>query len=539
MILVQRRGAFADAMLRALKQKGVPVAGADRLVLTQHIAVMDCIALAEFLLLPQDDLTLATLLKSPFIGISEDALFELGFNRGEQSLWQRLRSNSKFETEADFLSSLLARVDYLPPYELFAYALETCGGRRKLAGRLGSEVDDPLNEFLSLALQYTHAHTPSLQGFLHWLRSGATEVKRDMEKGRDEVRIMTVHGAKGLQAPIVFLPDTTRPPRYDSGILWTDTEERIPLWSPFSGFDDSHYRSLKELYRSETDREYRRLLYVAMTRAEDELYICGWKGARPVPEGCWWELVKQGVEAGSGWVVDGDRHILSCPQLSPVPATPRPAAQHTILNLPGWINTPPANEPSPPKPLAPSRIGTEGSNTLSPVKDILARERGMLIHRLLQYLPDVAPQDRTRVIQQFIRHYGNGFTPQEQNTMEQEVSGILQHPDFAPVFGPDSVAEAPVSGIVQDSQGNKVVISGQIDRLCVHGDDVYIIDYKTGREVPAAESQIPMAYLRQMDAYRQLIARIYPGKTIRCALLWTAEPRLMTLSNAILESLAA
>ncbi len=533
MILVQRRGTFADAMLRALKRHDVAVAGADRLVLTEHIAVQDCMKLAQFLLLPQDDLTLAEVLKSPFIGITEDALFELAYGRDKETLWHRLRDNSKYAEAFEFLSNLLAATDYMPPYELFAHVLETLGGRKKLASRLGSEIDDPLNEFLSLSLQYGQNHAPSLQGFLHWLEAGATEIKRDMEKGRDEVRILTVHGAKGLQAPIVFLPDTTRMPPHEGGILWTTGDAGVPLWSPMSGYDDRHYRALKQARRMEMEREYRRLLYVAMTRAEDELYICGWKGSRAIGDGCWYELVRRSAE---GWETQDDKHVLSSMQSADAKIKHAPSQITPIAaDLPKWAHEAAASEPVPSRPLTPSHLDHNADALPPSAKE--ARERGLLVHRLLQYLPEVPAEQRTEVMARFLTRYGTAFSDADREHIGKEVLGIIEHPKFAPVFGPNSVAEASITGVA--SEGSPVVIAGRIDRLAVLPDAVYIVDYKTGRKTPANESDVPAAYLRQMDAYRQLVKRIYPDKTVYCALLWTSEPRLMILSDALLQSLAA
>jgi len=528
MILVQRRGRFASAMLRALKKGNIAVAGADRLILTEHIAIADCIALAEFLLLPQDDLILATVLKSPFIGLSEEALFELAYDRKNLSLWQRLKANTKFLSPCEFLSGLLAKADYLPPYELFAYILETLGGRRKLVQRLGMEIEDPLNEFLGLALQYGDVHTPSLQGFLHWLQSGVAIVKRDMEKTRDEVRIMTVHGAKGLQAPIVFLPDTTRLPRHDGGILWTKEPESIPLWPPSAEDEDKHCRTLKEVLRLDSEREYRRLLYVAMTRAEDELYVCGWKGGAPVSDKSWYALIRQAAK--DKWRMENDKLILLSEQTTLPRIKPAHIRQTAHTQLPYWVDTSPVKEPSPSRPLSPSHMEPVTAAG-SPLQDQTARLRGLLIHRLLQYLPDVNADERETVIERFISRHGNDFSQSIKDSIKQDVRAIFQHPDFAHLFSGDSIAEAPVSGMVYGDDGIPVILSGQIDRLIVLEDAVYIIDYKTNTHVPETEAEVPESYIKQMAAYRRLIARIYPDKTIRCALLWTSAPKLMLLTS--------
>ncbi len=544
LILVQRRGTFTNAMLRALKQHNINVAGSDRLILTSHIAVEDCIALAHFLLLPQDDMTLATVLKSPFIGLSEEELFELAYDRREHALWQRLkdfaftpggrRDVAKpyqegviYHSAYTFLSDLLAKVDYLPPYELFAHILETLEGRKKLAARLGTEIYDPLNEFLSHALQYSNMHAPSLQGFLHWLQSGESEIKRDMEKAKDEVRIMTVHGAKGLQAPIVFLPDTTRLPQPEAGILWSDTDH-VPLWSPHADYEDEHYRGLKERIKLQKEREYRRLLYVAMTRAEDELYICGWKGKKQVAEKCWYELIRQGISGN--WKEENGKMALRSEQTEPPKSAIADIKRKSSATLPAWINTPPASEPAASRPLAPSRMEAP-AKALSPLQDQATRTKGLLIHRLLQYIPDIAPEMRAATIEDFIGRYSRDFNKSTRERISREVMDIIEHPDFVPIFSPDSVAEAPISGIVHDKEGNPIVISGQIDRLAVIGDKVYVIDYKSNAQPPEREQEVPPAYLKQMEAYKKLVARIYLEKTIYCGLLWTTIPKLMFLTD--------
>ncbi|MCH7544076.1 MAG: double-strand break repair helicase AddA [Proteobacteria bacterium] len=306
MVLVRQRTGFVEELVRALKQLSVPVAGIDRMVLTDQLPVMDLIALGRFLLLAEDDLTLATVLKGPLIGLDEEQLFTLAYGRGEASLWEALKLKAREAPDGDFaraqtyLAGLLARVDYARPYELFAEVLNVKGGRRKLLRRLGPDADDPLNEFLALALAYERVAAPSLQGFLHWVEAGEASIKRDLEQGtRNEVRVMTVHGAKGLQAPIVFLPDTMQAPVKSPRLLWLerpDLAPPLPLWAPRRGHEDALVRSLRANVNLLRDQEYRRLLYVALTRAEDRLYICGWRQAKTPPEGCWYNLVKAGLE---------------------------------------------------------------------------------------------------------------------------------------------------------------------------------------------------------------------------------------------------
>ena len=341
MVLVRRRGGFVEDLVRALKDEDVPVAGADRMVLTEQMAVMDLMALAGVLLLPEDDLTLATVLKGPLVGLSEDQLFRLAWNRGPAGLWETLRArltdDPDFERAWLYLSDLMAVADRLTPHALFAHVLGPLGGKRRLLARLGPDAEDPIDEFVALTLAFERAHPPSLQGFLRWLETGAVEIKRDLEQGgRDAVRIMTVHGAKGLQAPIVFLPDTMQVPTKGDRLLWLGgPADELLLWPPRAEMADEACRSGRDAQKAAREREYRRLLYVAMTRAEDRLILCGWQTRKAPPESCWYNLVRAGVArtaaeaddpflAAAGETADARVLRLACPQSGP--AEDEPAA---------------------------------------------------------------------------------------------------------------------------------------------------------------------------------------------------------------------
>jgi len=526
LILVQKRtGLFVPSLMRALNRHQIPVSGADRLWLNEHIAVQDLVALCKFLLLPQDDMTLATVLKSPFLGITEEALFTLSYNRHPHTLWQRLNSNSDFQKEAEWLGDLLAKVDYMQPYELLAHILETLGGRKKLMDRLGSEIEDPLNEFLSLAITYSNEHTPSLEGFIHWFETTNTVIKRDMEKAGNAVRIMTVHGSKGLQAPIVFLADCDRiNTRSDNSIVWF--EDDIPFLTASSEEEDHFMNELKAKRKAEKLCEYRRLLYVAMTRAEDELYLCGVRTAREPSPDCWYSLIAASIT--QEWEIKEDRKILSCPQSIAPKRKMALIHQNPHIEMPEWIGKAARPESNPTRPLTPSHWQEPEANA-SPVKDNAKLKKGLLVHRLLQYLPEIAPSQRVAVLDNLLKREGADFSAIQQREIKTGVLAILDNPEFALLFSKDAVAEAPICGIIQDAEGNPVTISGQIDRLCVSEKEVYIIDYKTSINVPESLTQVPKPYLKQMEAYRKLVTAIYPEKQVKCGLLWTANASLMML----------
>lgn len=373
MILVRRRGGFVHEMVRALKERDIDVAGVDRMVLSDQIAVMDLIALGRFLLLPNDDLTLATVLKSPLIGLDEEELFELAHGREEHRLWRELRrrapENVSFARADRLLSSYLARTDTTPPYELFAGILAEGepSGRRRILERLGIEAADPLDEFLAQALEYERGHVASLQGFLHWLEASESDIKRDMEGGEGgRVRVMTVHGSKGLQAPIVFMPDTLQLPRGTAKILWGEREDGVPfpLCAPAKPEDAPASTAAKEAAERKRNEEYRRLLYVAMTRAEDRLYVAGWATKQRAPEGNWYELIRNAL---SGIATPVDDQAISDAAGSDLPVlryeTPQERAVEAKIAeaakiaekpaLPLWALAQPAPEPVPPRPLMP------------------------------------------------------------------------------------------------------------------------------------------------------------------------------------------
>lgn len=578
LVLVRRRTELVDRLIRELKQRGVTVAGVDRLTLSKHIAVMDLLALGQFLLLPEDDLTLATVLKGPFIGFDDDDLFHLAHDRGKQSLWRRLEAAAKTDArmQAGFawLAELLSAVDFRPPYELYAHVLtQPCpapapageftpmSGRRALISRLGVEAEDPVDEFLSLTLSFDLRRVPSLQGFLHWFAAGEAEIKRDLESGEnDALRLMTVHGAKGLQAPIVILPDTVRKPRgggANVSFYWVDGADSrfdgdaapVFLWPPAKRFEEDRCKAAREEADFKADQEYRRLLYVAMTRAEDRLYVCGYNSDKTAAEGCWYELVRNGLNAlpgivtepfdgGDGWTGDALRLEMGAANQDIEAA--EQAAMTTVAadTVPGWLFDAPAAEPTPPNPVAPSRPAVEDPPARSPLSgaDLGGEDRfkrGLLIHSLLQFLPDQPVEKRRALAESYLARPAHDLPESERARIVEEVIAVLEDPSFAPIFGPGSRAEAPIVGVLERASGVEVV-SGQIDRLLVTADEVLVVDYKTLRPAPSDSSRIPMAYRRQLAGYKGLLQKVFPGKTVKCALLWTDVPRLMPVDDQLI-----
>jgi ATP-dependent helicase/nuclease subunit A len=554
MVLVRRRTDFVDALIRELKRRRIEVAGLDRMVLTDQLAVRDLIALGDFALMPQDDLNLAAILKGPLFGFDEEALFSV-CNGRDGTVWQSLRVRAGTDEQcADAvarLSEILARADMTPPYEFFAHILGPMLGRARILARLREEANDPIDEFLALALAFETAHPPSLQGFLRWLAEGQAEIKRDLDQGvRDEVRIMTVHGAKGLQAPIVFLADTMQTPQPARGLLWDDGSDRdapdLLLWPPRSRTREEVAGRLYARERARQDEEYRRLLYVAMTRAEDRLYVAGYGTRNAAPAGSWHNLVRDGLgavadifdfDAGGFATADpwsGEGLVLSNPHtFAGEQAAGSEPADAAVLPLPDWSRIPAPEEPEPSRPLAPSRPVSAEPATRSPLGEDggAGFRRGLLVHRLLQTLPDLPAARREASARAFLARPVHELAADEIDALVAETFGVLDHPECAALFGPGSRAEVPVAGVVGGT-----AISGRIDRLLVTPETVRLLDFKTNRPPPVRVEDVPAIYLRQMAAYRALLSEIYENQRVECALLWTDGPRLMSLDAQVLDA---
>jgi ATP-dependent helicase/nuclease subunit A len=549
LVLVRRRGEFASALVRALKARSVPVAGLDRMMLTEQPAVQDLLCLCDALLLPQDDLTFAEMLVSPLGGLSDDSLMQLAMGRQgslRKALHARAAERPDWQAAADFFAALLARVDYVAPHALLVEALGKLGGRARLFARLGPEAAEPIDELLNAALQHAASHPPSLQGFVHWVRLAAAEVKRDAESAGGAVRVMTVHGAKGLEAPVVILPDTTGLPPEERGFCWAEdveTKAHLPLWQPNRELRCNAVEQLRQAQAAARACEYNRLLYVALTRARDRLVICGWEAARPLP-GTWYELVQRGMQAlpaaaqaFGAW--EGQMLVLETPQSAP-PETGRLVEPDAGVALPRWVGCAPdwrplplAPEPALPRPLAPSRPDGVELGPVPPSRSPLAaagqRDRfawGLAMHALLQHLPALAEDEREAAARAYAAQPALGLDAPE--TLAAQALGVLRSPELAALFGPGSRAEQPISGLV-----GAQVVSGHVDRLAILPDRVLIADYKT-RPAPAG-GQVPVLYLRQMAAYRAVLQLLYPDRPVLCVLIWTDGPVITVLQEDVLD----
>ncbi|MBS7540454.1 double-strand break repair helicase AddA [Ancylobacter lacus] len=559
LVLVRRRGAIFESVIRELKQRGVPVAGADRLVVAQHIAVMDLMALGDALIAPDDELALACALKSPLFGFDDHDLMKLAPGRTrrlEAELRARADADPKWAAAAAALDRLRPEALSLRPFDFYTRVLGRERGRARMLARLGPEAADALDEMLTLARNYESVETPSLAGFLAFLRRAGTEAKRDMEAGRDEVRVMTVHGAKGLEAPYVILADTTTGPRSgsESGLLRSQTADGRPLLL-LAGAKRNDTPAIAEARRRNEAAamdEYRRLLYVALTRAETTLVVAGADGKKARPAECWYNLVRAALE----------------PESVPAPAT---GFEGTVLRWPAGLPPPPAAAPpsasaspmvgdddeavlarllrpiddgGPPPParpaeavtgdisaatgvppagagtgaLAPSRAGAAGTldDTRSAAR-AAALMRGDLVHRLLAGLAGLPEDERAAAGRRLLDGEAAGWSATQREEVLATALATLALTELAPLFGPGSRAEVPLAGEIAPGQA----VSGRIDRLAVLPDRVLIADFKTDAQAPARP---PVHHIAQVGLYARLLERLYPGRAVEAVLVYTAGP---------------
>ncbi|WP_412504285.1 double-strand break repair helicase AddA [Roseovarius sp. SYSU LYC5161] len=532
LILVQRRSDLFHELIRECKNRALPIAGADRLKLGTELGVRDIAALLSFLATPEDSLSLATALKSPLFGWSEADLYDLAQGRHEKYLWTALRNRAEdFPETLAILRDLLDQADYLRPYDLIERVLTRHDGRRRLLARLGPEAEDGIDALLSQAMAYEARAVDSLTGFLVWLESDDPEIKRQLDSAGNRIRVMTVHGAKGLEAPVVILPDTAqRPLRNNPQLgeaggtaLWRMPKEESP--SVLTEVTD-HIQAAE---RAERDR----LLYVAMTRAEKWL-IVGAAGDIGTNGESWYSKINAGLDRagavehdfalGAGLRLQHEDWAETGSEIKETPDD-QPTAE-----FPGFLHQPAAPLAPRAETLSPSELG--GAKALPGERGLdedAAKRRGRQVHRLLEFLPQVSPDDWPRVAGNLLSRGEDAATGGELDLLLAEARAVLVKPTLQPLFDTDALAEVPVSATLAELGGRRV--HGIIDRLLVRDDHVLAVDFKTNAMVPDTPDHCPEGLLRQMGAYAAALAQIYPDRAIRTALLWTRTATLMRLPH--------
>jgi ATP-dependent helicase/nuclease subunit A len=553
LVLVRRRGNLFDAVIQALKHAEIPVAGADRLKLTEHIAIIDLMNIADALLLSQDDLALAVALKSPLFGLDDDDLFMLAHDRRgslRKALSQHAATDAKFLGVLKRLEECERRFRLDTPFAFYAWLLGGDGGRARILRRLGHEANDALDEFLELALNYERKAPASLQGFVAWLRSADTEVKRDVEISRDEVRVMTVHGAKGLEAAVVIMVDTTSSPSDTQRLRLIQVPRgdggEVTVWAGKKADDPEIVAKARTAMLEETEHEYRRLLYVAMTRAADRLIVAGIQpgNRNNLRDLCWYDLARKGF-ANSGLqeetIETPDGPVKRYSRIGDIDVgAGAAAASSPPTELPPWLRMPVPAESSAGLLLRPSDPGDDDGRSVRSGEELasrtLALQRGTLVHRLLQSLPDLASERRREAAQNYLARNAGGWSDGDRERLAEKLLALIADPRFAAVFAAGSRAEVSIVGRLERPGRRPALVSGQIDRLVVTPSEVLIVDFKTNHVAPATAAEAPAAYVGQLALYRAVLRKLYPQLPVRAALLWTETPELMEISATVLDA---
>ena len=555
MILVRRRNAMVNHLIRALKSLDIPVSGADRLVVSNHIAVRDMMSALSFVLSPNDDLNLACLLKSPLVGMNDEELEVYAHGR-KGTLWNAIKTNAP-KSIGDWLSALLENLTGKNVFATLSDILnqkthaDKYSGWQSMMSRLGADAIDPLEELLSMAQDYDSKHpAKGIQGFVHYMGNNTADIKREMDHGDNQVRIMTIHASKGLQAPIVILPDTVSLKRpsasSEDGFIWYDN--KYPLWYASAAEQNDLIHDLRAKISQQDMDEYYRLLYVALTRAKDRLVVCGAlnMNAKDVSDLSWYAKIRNGLtqlnSVSTPWghdenfMIEGDANsfIYETGQVVEPKTKDKNDTPDISVEIPKWMHGDLATEQYPPRVLKPSQDETHMVAVRSPLSyndDTYRFRRGLLTHSLLQYLPDIDHDNR----RERGMHYLEKQAPDISNDMKQGILGeamaVITNPEFAPFFAAGSYAEVPITGMVTRDNEKIDIISGQIDRLLVTDDTVWIVDFKSNRPPPRDPSKTPVQYRNQLKAYKTLMSDIYPDHEIRCALLWTDGPFMSELKD--------
>ena len=537
MILLRKRDRYYKLLMAALQRAGLPVAGADRMTLQDQIEIRDLLALGAVMLLPEDDLQLATVLKSPLFGMDESGLFELAHERGESSLYARLMSHqgadSGFGRMVDRLSYFRAVADKVSVFSFFSTVLGEC--RQAFRARLGSAVDEALDHFLALAQSFGNGGGVSLTEFLALVRGSGGEVRRDMDAAAaNEIRVMTIHGAKGLEAPLVVLPDMLRASSSRDRLI-KDSQSDFVYWAPSAGGRPEFVTTAKMQADDAARQEENRLLYVAMTRARDGLVIGGWEAAhqRFMKNSAYERICDAAIDMGSFIIAeDGTSRLQEdvppAPVARPADTSPPPLAKDAVKPL--WLDQPAPDEPRPSRPLRPSQPDEGARRAPAPGTGIgaasAAMARGRLAHRLFEILPAVAPAQRVDAARRMIASQADVAAETGQALID-DVMQVMAMPALADLFGERALAEVSISGVVGGDG-----VAGQIDRLFVGTDRVLVADFKTG-PMPAVT---PTAYTRQMALYAALLEQIYPDHDVVTWLVWTEVAQLQELSADALQA---
>ena len=512
MILVRKRDELVFEIINCLKNSGLQIEDIDRVTLDKSLSVLDLISVGKFVLLPQDDLNLASLLKSPIIGMSEEQLQSLAISRGKNSIWVYLSNLPEYRTLYEKLC-----------YFLQIYKISNCGNfflliadcldiRKILLACNGSDSNDLINELIYLSSNYSNNVDSSLQSFIYWFENNSIEIKRNFESS-NKIRVMTVHASKGLQAPIVILCDTTSLPTNKNKFIWTEEGEIFSIIQ--SSNSPEFFKDLKEQEQQKELQEYIRLLYVAMTRAEDHLVICGHHSSNKLPENCWYELISRTLslhgKQGEDNIIIYQTNDEKINQLININST------ETIMQSCGnktidWF----FDEGLISKITCSSK---KNYASLSPLIPNNYLEYGKIFHKILE---DVSRINNFSLLKD---HPLIKKLPIElQGKIQNNIIKLLNNKEFMALEGQELIAEMPLGTNLRGE-----VKIGRVDLVAINKDQITIIDYKSDASPPQNTLLVKEFYIDQINFYRHIMQKIYPHSKIICKILWLENSCFMVI----------
>lgn len=522
MILVRKRkgNQVIKEIISRLEQLGIAVSGMDRLNLKDNMAIQDLLSYAKFKLLPTDDLNLANLLKSPFFEITENELFQLSWDRKNLSLFDNLKIhanfNQRFKDILDNLSKTLSSSKNETALSFFLRIIDEPNNRINFVNYYGHQINEIFDEFTNLIFHFESKNNNKLQSFISWIENNNSEIKRNQEAQKNEVRILTIHGSKGLQAPIVIMPDTTSSSKSKHSTI---IDENLILCGINKNSKNSISNSIINHLDTLETYEDKRLLYVALTRAKDEMYIYGDKSDQFEKEYCWYNIIKNAAKNICQTNENETLFLTNEEYLKD-----HSSKNHNIINshtenfaLPDFIKKNNKNDQANNSNL---NFKLNNNTIKSSNKKI---EKGLFIHKLLEILPSKNEDKWPQYIKIISKNYK--LNDQEIESLSQEAINTIKKPEFSFIFQNESnLEETEICGYIE----NEKLIHRKIDKIINNNkNELIIIDYKTTDLNKQEAETLAKNHKKQLDEYEELLQNIYPKKEIKKAILFTYNNSLI------------
>ncbi len=505
MILVRKRDEFAFELINQLKSCNLSVDSMDRISLHDSLAARDLISIAKFALLPNDDLNLASMLKSPIIGISDPELYDISRQRNKLSIWEYL--NDINHHSLDILNKLILVHKTTSLSNFFTIILDYFSLREILETNENKEV---IAELVAKSIDYARTMENCLQSFIWYFENNEITVKKSLGLS-DKIRIMTIHGSKGLQAPIVIIADNSLVPTNMDLFIWHEEElyasRKDSKNSPF-------FCNLKEQQKQKMLQEYIRLLYVAMTRAEDHLIICGYSSKKLPDDNCWYNLIYNSMANYAKNDEFGNLiYELGADQIEFVTIRDERLRVGDLRQVQNskWI----ISEYILNKIINPNI----NNSAASPLFNFEHLNYALVFHKILE---DGIKLQNLSLLN---KHPLIATLPDKlQEKIHKNIDKLLGDQNFLELIAGEIKLELDI-GI--NHEGN--IKFARIDMLVIADESITIVDYKSDAHPAEEYRYLPSSYIDQLNLYRHIIQKLYPKHKIICKIFWLETANFMII----------